>query len=824
MDDPKLNVTNLKKLKVYFQALKKSNYHPHLIPSFIDIEGVRTPIDKKTSLELLHSIPSLKDKNPEEIEKDLSNPIKVRSILGQLHPAERNELMEVISEKPHAAEAAKAEIMESTAEQEPVGAAVGGEPTSTMAGGADHPRPSSHSPNIPSIHVPQFQSAQPAQVNLSETGSGTAVINKAEKLGTESTTGSIQQNKTPSITTERLDKTQGIPAITKAQNLATEPTLSPQSTPKTGPATEKSAAVPRQSSGTPSIRTSKPNQIPSITTNPGLRYKSGLGNTFKNLTGASGRFFKRNIGKYLTVGRAAAGVGAVVGGITGAGLTGGASMGVLGGAIGGASLPSWIQSGGGGRFFRKAGNGAINTFTRLTSPGGGSFGGGGFFKKNTKKRVIIFFLGFFLLFGAVAGLIGGSTSPTGTSTTPTSTVSSDISSCKFTRSDHGPAVSFQSPLLLSYIQEAAQKANIPAVVLASFIRVESPSTSNMSDDQIKNYQCIRSGPGRNVSPTGALGIMQIQPPGTTSLRGDPASCDNCIDAGAKLLGKTVSTLTDADYCDVRSNIIIGAGWILKKMQLANNLGNGTAWDPAWTNDPNAIKAMVNTYYGCTAYGGREDCRGPYDYAVDVQTSINSCKPSSPTAGGTPYGPAPVAKLEQILFWAKNIYDNLQVGGTGKYDRFQADISNNGYTVTKHIGKQYEGELNPDKYWCTFLVADAYNLAGIKGLSVVSHGLVRNMLSFWQSNPPGYSFIPYDGTATSLSQIRPGYTVLRIYDPDYNYDHASIVKSIYVDARGDGSISTYDSNGAHEWSAPISDGKIISNYFLGRVVGFGGITE
>lgn len=209
----------------------------------------------------------------------------------------------------------------------------------------------------------------------------------------------------------------------------------------------------------------------------------------------------------------------------------------------------------------------------------------------------------------------------------------DISSCKFTRGSESPQeVSYKSNLLLSYIQEASQKSGIPPVVLAAFIRVESPSSSNMSDDQILNYSinCAQS-------PTGALGIMQIQPPGTTSLRGDPASCDDCIDAGAKLIGKTVSAMTRLDYCDPRTNIIVGAGWILKKMNKLG-YGDGTVWKPEWTNDQNAIKALVNTYYGCLDYGTAE-CTGPYNYANDVTASIQNCQATA-AGGGANLGIAP----------------------------------------------------------------------------------------------------------------------------------------------------------------------------------------
>lgn len=271
----------------------------------------------------------------------------------------------------------------------------------------------------------------------------------------------------------------------------------------------------------------------------------------------------------------------------------------------------------------RAAIGGINAFSRLSNQvGGGGFSGRGFFGKNTGRKFLLLVLGSFLFFGVILASISGGPTPGG-GTSPGSATTTDISSCKFTRSDLGDPTPFKSSTLLGYIQEASQKANIPPVVLAAFIRVESPSSSNMSDGQIVNYSanCERSS-------TGALGIMQIQPPGTTSARGDPASCDDCIDAGAKLVGKTVSTMTRQDYCDPRTNIIVGAGWILKKMSKLG-YGDGTKWDPAWTNDRKAIEALVNTYYGCLRYGGERDCTGNYNYADDVATSIQNCQVTTP---------------------------------------------------------------------------------------------------------------------------------------------------------------------------------------------------
>lgn len=300
--------------------------------------------------------------------------------------------------------------------------------------------------------------------------------------------------------------------------------------------------------------------------------------------------------------------------------------------------------GNGGRALGRVGLKGVDAgarFSKAFSNRGSFFSNAG--RKGAGRWVGLGLLGLALLTGLLAAFAPPSEAPP-VSAAPVST-GGDISSCKFTRANE--SASYKSPLLLSYINTASNLSGIPPAILAAFIRVESPGSVNMNDDQTKNYAA--SCP---VSPTGALGIMQIQPPGTKSAAGDPASCDDCIDAGARLIGKTVATMTRQDYCDPSSGIIIASGWILKKM---NNLGyqNTGKWNSAWTSDPRAINALVNTYYGCLQYGGTAECTGPYNYGTDVYTGAQSCNTAaSPTAssGSRPAPPAtdPAAIKQAII--------------------------------------------------------------------------------------------------------------------------------------------------------------------------------
>lgn len=197
---------------------------------------------------------------------------------------------------------------------------------------------------------------------------------------------------------------------------------------------------------------------------------------------------------------------------------------------------------------------------------------------------------------------------------------SDISACKFIRgSEANPEQSFKSEVLMRYFRAAGALSGMPPALIAAFARVESPSSVNFTDESLNSYVCA-------VSPTGALGLMQIQPAGTTGHDG-PA-----VNLGASYIGKTVESLTKADYCDIEKSIIIATGFIIKKMEY-RGFSNGGKWNPEWTNNKDAIKVLVEGYYGCDRY---PDCTsGPYSYSEDVWKSVQACKVSPTTPGQVP---------------------------------------------------------------------------------------------------------------------------------------------------------------------------------------------
>lgn len=585
MADLNPRVDDFDKFKVFFEKL--NNNHFSQFPPIVE-----TP----RCLGLLRSLPIFQGeqfKDDKTVLKYLKDPGKRSSILEQLQKKlkltraqqieirqtlEKSPVTEVIQEQPSGQGAA--------VEQPPPAAGTSG---GTPAGGM---------PGIPTFTGPTISSRQPRLVHIIQqtppptameggTGQGSAAFSKggrldAQRVGAATAKGNIQEAR--AAIQKEFQSAQSVPQK-PAENFATR------------------SSAPRFN-------------FPA--------FRSKLGNAFKSVQNFASRanpFLKTNLSRIFQ----------------GFKNMGGSLLGSLGGFGRGISDPGLTRTANflgntglrgvnaGANFF----GGARNQFARIRRVSNKTSS----VTKSVKDRKWLLYLlsiiGLMLLTGFTAIT---STDQTGT-TGGTPIGSSDISQCKFTRGQENPKeASFKSNLLLSYIQEAAQKANIPPVVLAAFIRVESPSSSGMSDDQIVNYSsnCAKS-------TTGALGIMQIQPPGTTSARGDQASCDDCIDAGAKLVGKTVGTMTTQDYCDPRTNIIVGAGWILKKMSKLG-YGDGSKWDPAWTNDREAIKTLVHTYYGAILYP--DGNTGPYNYADDVSISIQNCKPSS-SGGSHPVAP-PIA--------------------------------------------------------------------------------------------------------------------------------------------------------------------------------------
>lgn len=217
--------------------------------------------------------------------------------------------------------------------------------------------------------------------------------------------------------------------------------------------------------------------------------------------------------------------------------------------------------------------------------------------------------------------------------------------------------------------------------------------------------------------------------------------------------------------------------------------------------------LLFIFFPCVAFALQTESRL-------VETAVGNPPPEA--FGG---GPAPTEKLASILHWGKQINSALQPGlPSTSWNRMLSNISNGTYTATIRQALD-RGVSQSGIYWCTNLVIDAFNLAGITGLGP-NHQGVRSMVDFWKK-APGYVFIPNNGI-NSLKLAKPGFALFRINPTDYEYDHASLIESIFVDDEGNGSIKTLDSNGKKSWSSPIVKGRFTDTSFLSPVIGFGGI--
>ncbi|OGK46785.1 hypothetical protein A2963_00575 [Candidatus Roizmanbacteria bacterium RIFCSPLOWO2_01_FULL_40_13] len=145
------------------------------------------------------------------------------------------------------------------------------------------------------------------------------------------------------------------------------------------------------------------------------------------------------------------------------------------------------------------------------------------------------------------------------------------------------------------------------------------------------------------------------------------------------------------------------------------------------------------------------------------------------------------KCGTVISQAQKIIGALDSDEAGLISLINADISDCNYKITK------EGQ----NYLSTYLVVDAFNLAGFKELSKENpdHVLGSNLLKWWQSQPKGYKYIQY--TPGALSDYATGQSDLTgcaIFLEFPSGVHTGIVNSLQmVNANGDGVLSFLQSN-------------------------------
>ncbi len=338
--------------------------------------------------------------------------------------------------------------------------------------------------------------------------------------------------------------------------------------------------------------------------------------------------------------------------------------------------------------------------------------------------------------------------------------SNSIAACEFYRGNWNPqAQKYQSPTLIGYFEEASKISGVPASVLAAITRIENPTLTTYTDQSLSSWSCPESADG-------ALGPMQIVSPASDKMNPN-AVCPSCIEVGAKLLGKTSDQLTREDFCGLRSGIILGAGFILKKMQLSYGLSAPT-WDPAWTTDKDALANKLAHDY----YGGSLEYGGGFNYGEDIWNSVSNCKPTNPSGGGS----TPMATLAKDLVkaFAQNCGGDISIPLTnsinrGNYTCIQKGIPSSATYPDLTFGEIARSALTYTYLQCVGFIQSV--ASGINGSRINSPG---NAKDFAYTNPEGYKWISNTGI------VEPGDIAVFTGGP---YGHIVVVSEVYDQERG-----------------------------------------
>jgi len=173
----------------------------------------------------------------------------------------------------------------------------------------------------------------------------------------------------------------------------------------------------------------------------------------------------------------------------------------------------------------------------------------------------------------------------------------------------------------------------------------------------------------------------------------------------------------------------------------------------------------------------------------------------------------------IIEWAQKIADKLKKGNNGNFSVLKDNVCNGKICAHQKPGPS-TGSCYSDPngvqncYWCTWIVIDSYTLAGVKiPPNLMAVGLYGDMKKL-----PGFVGYDYNGGGASyiesIRKVKPGYAI--------GFEgHIGLVKSISVNEKGDGTITTIESNSgstSHTW--PISGG-VVKKGGGHAIIGFAG---
>ena len=153
----------------------------------------------------------------------------------------------------------------------------------------------------------------------------------------------------------------------------------------------------------------------------------------------------------------------------------------------------------------------------------------------------------------------------------------------------------------------------------------------------------------------------------------------------------------------------------------------------------------------------------YSYAQEATTSATGCfilnqsdLPSgTPLPDGCDSGGGVSGSCGSVVDWDNKIVAKLIPGVQGLYNNLPTQIKSNCASTTPPPWFE-------DMYWCTYSVVDAYNLAGLKGMTTADDGAVISMHKFFMQQQNGYVYVEYEKASNhlaALQQVKPGYAMM-----------------------------------------------------------------
>jgi len=240
-------------------------------------------------------------------------------------------------------------------------------------------------------------------------------------------------------------------------------------------------------------------------------------------------------------------------------------------------------------------------------------------------------------------------------------------------------------------------------------------------------------------------------------------------------------------------------------QQCGSLGGKCEKGPTNCSLPTETASQVGTCTGATDPGPL-CCLPP---ATETPSQVGTCTEAT-DPGPLCCIPISLASGSDIVSWAQIIANNLKNVGWGFCAQPNTSICNATGYCAMHRSGLCQHQAESQTYYCTDLVIDAYNLAGVKNNF---SDYVPYMISNWRSK--GWTVLTQNNSA-SISQLKPGDVIFFMSNPNdqASGDHVAIISSVNVTCTTSsgcsGTISILQANSnTTAWTFSVINGKFIS---------------